>query len=154
VAEIVTLVQRPDLIPTAARWIWQEWERHKGRRIEGAIEWLAQYRAAIGPDQGFVLLDGGVAAGTASFVHDDLDARPELTPWLASVYVDPAFRGRGYAVRLVRFVEAECRRAGIATLWLHTAHAAGLYAKLGWQALEEIDNHGERVTLMRRDFEV
>jgi GNAT superfamily N-acetyltransferase len=59
-----------------------------------------------GPEQTFVLFDQDRPVGTASLAHDDLAARRDLTPWLAGVLVEPAFRGRGYATALVRRVEA------------------------------------------------
>jgi GNAT superfamily N-acetyltransferase len=68
------------------------------------------------------------------------------------VFVAPEFRGRGYAKRVVAAAEAACAAAGIATLWLHTEHARGMYEKLGWVAVGPQDDWGHAVTLMRRDF--
>jgi N-acetylglutamate synthase-like GNAT family acetyltransferase len=89
---------------------------------------------------------------TASLVHADLDARPDLSPWLASLFVDPPFRGRGHSIRLVRVVEAAARAAGIGTLWLYTAHAEGLYRRLGWLAVGRSVEGKAAVTVMRRDL--
>jgi GNAT superfamily N-acetyltransferase len=107
-----------------------------------------------GPEESFVLLDGDTPAGTASLAHDDLDSRPDLTPWLAGVYVPPAFRGRGHAAALVRHVEAAARAAGVGTLWLYTWTAAPLYARLGWvqTGLEHEIKRNHQVVLMRRDL--
>ena len=58
-----------------------------------------------GPEETFVLLDQGRPVGTASLAHTDLAARPDLTPWLAEVLVEPGSRGRGDATALVRRVE-------------------------------------------------
>jgi len=55
-----------------------------------------------GPEQCFVLLVDEVPVATASFVHPDLPSRPNLTPWLAGVYVQPEFRCRGFASHSVR----------------------------------------------------
>lgn len=149
---VTTVLARPDLIPTVARWLWDEWARHKGRSLDRVVERLRSRTATVGPEQTWVVLDGDTAVATASLVHDDLDDRPELTPWLASVYVDPPHRGRGHAARLVRVVEDATRAGGVRTLWLHSEHAAGLYAKLGWIAVGAEVDHGHPVTLMRRDL--
>jgi hypothetical protein len=45
----------------------------------------------------FILLADGEPVGTASLAAHDLDERPDLTPWLAGVFVDPHTRGQGYA---------------------------------------------------------
>lgn len=151
---IVTLAQRPDLIPPVAAWLWDEWGRHKGRTVAMVEARLAARQATTGPEQTFVRLHGGVPVATASLVHDDLDPRPDLTPWLASVYVDPPHRGKGHAVPVILAVEAAARTAGIATLWLHTEHAAGLYKRLGWVPVGNEVDHGHPVMLMRRDLTV
>jgi GNAT superfamily N-acetyltransferase len=79
--------------------------------------------------QGVVLLEDGAPAGTASLDHADLDTRPDLTPWLANVFVAPEFRGRGHARRLVRYIEAASRTGGgTEVLYLHTEDAMALYA--------------------------
>lgn len=114
---IVGLAERPALVPVVGIWLWEEWAKRKGRTLEQVIARLASYRATTGPEQTFVLLEGATPVATASLVHHDLDPRPELTPWLAGVYVDPPFRGRGHAARLVRAVEerrrpVECAGSG------------------------------------------
>jgi GNAT superfamily N-acetyltransferase len=92
-----------------------------------------------------------VPIGTASLVHEDLESRQDLTPWLASVYVDPPFRGQGHARSLVRAIEATARARGVGRFWLYTQDAAGLYAKLGWIAAGTEQSGGHPVTLMYRD---
>jgi hypothetical protein len=67
----------------------------------------------------FILLADGESVGTASLAAHDLDERPDLTPWLAGVFVDPHTRGRGYAANLIAAIEHEAQAASIATLWLY-----------------------------------
>jgi GNAT superfamily N-acetyltransferase len=148
--EIVTTAARPELIPVVSPWLWREWGIRRGRTLEQVAASMARRVALQGPEQTFVLLDGGVPAATASLVHHDLDPRPDLTPWLASVFVHPEFRGRGHAPLMVRAVEASARAAGIATLYLDTNTAAPLYARLGWAVFGESVDLGEAVTLMQR----
>ncbi len=150
--QIVTTASRPDVIPAASAWLWEEWARHKGRTAAQVEARMASRKATAGPEQTFVVLEDGIPVATASLVHHDLDPRPELTPWLASVYVDPPFRGRGHAERLVRAVEDAARAGGVRRLWLHSEHAVGLYAKLGWIADGPEVDHGHPVTLMHKDL--
>jgi GNAT superfamily N-acetyltransferase len=152
VIEIVTLVQRPDLIPLTALWGWREWGQPAGRTLEHSIERREHLVAENGFEQAYVLLDGGVPAAMASLVRSDLDERPDLTPWLAGVYVDPPFRGLGHAARVVRRVEQQSLAQGEAVLWLYTATAPGLYRKLGWRDREAITLPRESILLMRRDL--
>ena len=96
----------------------------------------------------FVALDDADAiVGTASLTFDDLVGDPR-NPWLASVFVPPEQRGKGIASALVRTVENVARRFGYASLYLFTASADPLYARLGWRALEQRDYRGERIQVM------
>jgi GNAT superfamily N-acetyltransferase len=69
------------------------------------------------------VLDREKPVATASFVAADLASRPDLTPWLASVFVDLPYRGRGHAALLVRRVEDAARAAKTETLWRYTPDA-------------------------------
>jgi len=148
--ELVTISQQPSLIPQVARWLWAEWARHKGRTLDMVSGRLEARAAAGGTEQTFVMLDGKVPVATASLVAADLASRPDLTPWLASVFVDRPHRGRGYAARLVRRVEEAALAIGTETLWLYTPDAQGLYAKLGWEIAGSEVDYDKLVTLMWR----
>jgi GNAT superfamily N-acetyltransferase len=66
-----------------------------------------------------VLYDNGQVAGSVSLIYGDCEARRDLDPWLASLYIFPEFRGRGHAHRLV---EAAIRHAaGAAQEELHVS---------------------------------
>jgi GNAT superfamily N-acetyltransferase len=147
---VVTLAERPDLAAVVAA--WQTLAFPDEEPEAAALTRISAQVAAVGPDQVFVLVEGEEPVGTASLVRQDLPARPDLTPWLASVYVAPVYRGRGHAATLVAVVEAAARKAAIGTLWLFTESATRLYARLGWvEAGREVDA-GKHVTLMRRDL--
>ncbi len=151
--EIVRIADRPDLVPTVADWLWHEWWRDDGYTLEQTRDAVAGSVSSSGPPQSFVLIIDGKPVGTASLVAHDLDERPELTPWLAGVFITPEARGLGHAIHLIRAVEAACRDAGIGTVWLFTADAERVYARAGWHSIEAIERHGRRpVTLMRRDL--
>jgi GNAT superfamily N-acetyltransferase len=147
---IVSTRERPDLIKVAAAWHWAQWGRKHGHTLAGAEGWLGGHTARVGPPQCFVLLEEGSPAAMATFEHHDLDARMDLSPWLANLVVAPEFRGRGHAIRLVRHTEAACRTAGIPELYLNTEGAAPLYARLGWEEIGSETHKGHPVIVMRR----
>jgi len=100
----------------------------------------------------FILLADGEPVGTASLVAHDLDERPDLTPWLAGVFVEPHVRGRGYAGLLIAAVEQEACRASIPTLWLYSTMAERIYARAGWRTFGTVQHNGKPFALMRRDL--
>jgi GNAT superfamily N-acetyltransferase/predicted DNA-binding protein (MmcQ/YjbR family) len=111
-------------------------------------------RRSAGRDQlpiALVAHDGDELWGTASLTAADLEERPDLTPWLAGVYVVPSHRGRGLGGVLVRAVEDLARDRGFTRLHLITAGQESFYAALGWRTLEQRTHLGEAVTVMMRD---
>jgi len=149
---IVSTIDRPDLVEVSVRWRWEEWSRGK-EPFEDALSRAQQATAArLQMPQTFVLLDGVEPVGTASLTAQDLEERPDLTPWLAGVFVAPHARGRGHAAKLVAAVEAEASRQSIATLWLYTRTAERIYARIGWQTVETILHNSNPYALMRREL--
>ena len=133
---IVSTAERADLVPLVARWLWDEFWRRDGYSLDGTRAAVEESVTAPTMPRTFILLADGEPLGTASLAAEDLDARPDLTPWLAGVYVEPHARGRGYATHLIAKVEEECRAASISTLWLYTRTAESLYARVGWRTVE------------------
>lgn len=152
IVTITTTRQRPDLIDTVAAWVWSAFRRESGHDLASLRARTAACQAETGPEQCFVLLADGEPAGTVGLIHHDLDERPELTPWLAAMYVRPEARGRGYARQLIRALEHECMKAGIDRVWLYTHKAERLYASLGWRSVETIAKNGANPVLMCRDL--
>ena len=91
---VTTIASRPDLLPTVAEWIWREWWHDRGCTLEQTAAAFTS-DATLGPQQTFILLDAGQPIGTASLVRQDLEERPDLTPWLAAVIVIPEARRPG-----------------------------------------------------------
>jgi GNAT superfamily N-acetyltransferase len=150
---IVTTAERPDLVPTVAGWLWHEWWQRDGYTLAQTRDAVAAAVSQSGPPQCFVLLIDDKPIGTASLTFTDLSERPDLTPWLAGVFVAPEARGRGHVIPLIRAVESACRSAAICTLWLYTNGSERIYARAGWRSSEIIDRLDKcPVTLMRRDL--
>ncbi|MFE5189065.1 GNAT family N-acetyltransferase [Streptomyces sp. NPDC056628] len=59
--------------------------------------------------------------------------------WLCDVYVDPSVRGKGIGTALVGAVREHLRPYGVRRILLATHDAHGVYAKLGFAALERPD---------------
>lgn len=83
-----------------------------------------------------VAVHEGEPVGSAALVECDMDDRREWTPWLASVYIDEAWRNKGLATKLIGAIEQLARKAGFEKIWLYTEDAQNLYRKLGWETVE------------------
>ena len=150
---ITTLAKRPDLLPVVAHWLWQEWWNKRGTSLEDTQAIYADCRAEVGAPQTLVLLANGDPIGTATLARQDLDARPDLTPWLAGVFVIRERRGKGYVHHLLAAFNEACRAAAIERAWLYTNTAERVYLRAGWQVAEVIQRPAKLpVTLMYQDY--
>jgi hypothetical protein len=59
-------------------------------------------KSGLGPKAVVIATSAASRPGTSSFIIADLKERPDLTPWLASVFVIPAARRRGHVIQLIK----------------------------------------------------
>ncbi len=136
-----------------AGWTFESWGHlHPGLTLEEAIQRLKAECGQGGVPSIFVAIQGETPVGTASLIADDMSIRREFTPWLASVFVVPEWRGQGIASALVRRIEVEAAESGIERFYLYTPDQQALYRRLGWQDEESLEYRGENVTVMSRQL--
>ncbi|MCE9663336.1 GNAT family N-acetyltransferase [Halomonas sp. M5N1S17] len=141
-------------VATVASWTYAEWGHlHPGSNPESYREAFRRECGDGGVPSVFVAMQGDRPVGTAALMAEDMDSRRELTPWLASVFVLPEWRGWGIAARLIRRVEEEAAACGVGQFYLYTPDQQGLYRRLGWCEHEELSYRGENVTIMLRRLE-
>ncbi len=134
---IELLEHAPEALPTVAAWIHTEFP-HEFVGVPLA-DWTQDLWDAQGRNiTTFVAILDGLVMGTASLDANDLPVRPNLTPWLASVFVDVDHRSKGIASQLVARVEREARDRGVTRLHLHTTDRESFYAQRGWMVLERL----------------
>ncbi|MGL9751624.1 MAG: GNAT family N-acetyltransferase [Symbiopectobacterium sp.] len=93
------------------------------------------------------------AVATASIIRYELDDCPEREYWLGEVVTAPSQCGKGLATALINGCVALCQQQGIEMLYLYTPDKQALYARMGWQPLEQRQVAGEIVTVMCLSFE-
>jgi N-acetylglutamate synthase-like GNAT family acetyltransferase len=149
--EISFLADHPQYIPELAPWLHAEWGWFTpGSTLDDRLKKLREHLNRDELPFAVVAHANGVLLGTAALRAHDMDTHAELTPWLASVYVEPSARGRGIGAMLVVRVEAEARRLGFRVIHLVTFDKASYYAKRGWEELERTTYRDEPVVLMRK----
>lgn len=149
---IAPLADHPTQLPLVAEWNFRFWGPVTGRSQSGYVTRLTGYLSRDRLPIALIALVDGRPAGTACINLDDMSVRPELGPWLANLYVDPDFRGRGVGGALVRAAEDAARRAGHARLYLYTPDQERLYAGLGWSVTARCRYDGEEVVVMVRNL--
>jgi N-acetylglutamate synthase-like GNAT family acetyltransferase len=93
-----------------------------------------------------------VLSGSAAIVENDMDNWPDLSPWLASVFVIPDYRNQGIGSALVRHVMQQAQQSNIDKLYLYTPDREAFYQKLGWRRINTENYHGHEVSIMEADL--
>jgi predicted N-acetyltransferase YhbS len=150
--ELHYLADRPQHIPTLAAWHFAQWgELNPANDVAARSARFQTHLQKQAIPTTFVACEGDLLLGSASLVVSDLDIRPELTPWLASVFVAPAARNQGIGQLVVQRVMAEARDLGVPQLYLFTLDRELFYARLGWQLRERAIWRGREIAVMHHN---
>lgn len=82
-------------------------------------------------------------AGFTSFVEKDILKEGDYTPFIATVYVNPDFRGRFLAKSLVAQAEHALIKAGYKTVFLVTS-LENFYEKMGYHLIKPVQDIFDR----------
>lgn len=146
---IYDLKDVPEHLNTLARWHHDEWQDfNPGQTLADRITKMTSYLDNNFIPTTYVGLANNKPVGSAAIIASDMETHKELSPWLASVFVAPEHRRKGYASQLINHLINRTREQGIDKLYLFTPDQAALYAGLGWEFLQEENYKGEQVVLM------
>lgn len=126
--EIINLSRRPDLADSAARWFHDKW----GIAEEAYRESIRESLKSAAVPQWYVIADGEKLIAGAGVIENDFHDRPELSPNVCGVYVEPEYRKKGIAGRLLGCICADMADRGVKTLYLLTDHTS-FYERYGWK---------------------
>jgi predicted N-acetyltransferase YhbS len=108
-----------------------------------ALEELRTHRARVAVPTTMLALEeigdrSPALIGSVSLLKNDDDRIRDYSPWLASLIVLPAYRGKGYGIALVERCVQEAHVLGIERLYLYTAGQQAFYARLGWRVVASV----------------
>jgi N-acetylglutamate synthase-like GNAT family acetyltransferase len=149
--EISDLRHRPEFFDRVADRIWQAWWRPSGVPPDYIRGRLRENIDATDIPFALVAHDRDEFLGTASVIASDLAERPQLTPWVAAVWVEEHGRRRGIGAALVARAAADCFALGVGRAYLCARpERAGFYQRLGWLEIER-DVGPQRLRVLIRD---
>jgi N-acetylglutamate synthase-like GNAT family acetyltransferase len=148
---ISDLRQRPAFFDTVAERIWQAWWKDGGHPLDYISSRLCENMKDTPIPFALVAHDGETFLGTASVIAADLDERPQLTPWVAAVWVEPQARQRGVGGALVDRAAIDCFALGFSRTYLCARpQRSAFYEGLGWTLIErDVGQH--RLSVFFRD---
>jgi GNAT superfamily N-acetyltransferase len=135
---ISDLRQRPEFFDAVAERIWQAWWKVEGHPLAYIATRLKENLDAAPIPFALVAHREAEFLGTASVIKSDLAERPQYTPWVAAVWVDPAFRGSGVGAALVERAAQGCFALGIGRAYLCARpERCSFYTGQGWVTIEQ-----------------
>jgi N-acetylglutamate synthase-like GNAT family acetyltransferase len=148
---ISDLRQHPEFFHTVAERIWQAWWKADGHPLGYISSRLRENLNATSIPFALVAHDGEAFLGTASVISSDLAERPQFTPWVAAVWVDPQARQVGVGAALVDRAAQDCFALGVGRVFLCARPPrTPYYERLGWTSIErEVGQH--RMSVLIRD---
>jgi GNAT superfamily N-acetyltransferase len=148
---ISDLRERPDFTDAVADRIWQAWWAPKGVPLSYIRDRLNDNLNADATPFALVAHEGPTFLGTSSVIPSDLEDLPEYTPWVAAVWVDPAYRAQQIGRSLVARAVADAFALGTPRIYLCAPPLRrNFYLRQGWRPIRE--NVGERgVTVFIRE---
>ena len=125
---------REELIHFVAGWSWEEVREHTLLILRRWTfsDWEAVF-AARADDR---------IVGMATFLRRDYYPLPEVYPWISTLFVAEAYRGRGICGQLIDRANAYARACGFERTYIPTEFT-GLYERYGYRFLREIVNYAK-----------
>lgn len=144
--QISDLRQRPEFFDTVADRVWRAWWRPRGVPLERISDGLAH--AVKGDRIPFAIIahDGDEFLGSTLAIASDLNERPQYSPWVAAVWVEPQHRLKQVGRSLVGHAAKTLFARGFARIYLcSSVSRRDFYTRQGWVPIEE-----KRSARMRR----
>ncbi len=136
--EISNLNLFPEFKSVAADRVWNAWWRPHGHLFQVVMDFFDELPETRGLPFCLVAHDDDKYVGSVLGLVTDLDERPELSPWVGALWVEPEFRRQGVAAALVRAALAEILSLGNEVAFLcATAEKREMYQNQGWRLIEK-----------------
>lgn len=130
-------------------WMYNWWGKRDGLSYDGVKCFMKHSLLKDRLPQTYGLFFNNTIIGMFQLTYEDLNVRPDIYPWLANVYIDEQYRGKGYSKILLKSIkDIASKTTDFSTLFLYTRHV-GLYEKFGWEFVSEIDTYMEESRIER-----
>lgn len=138
------------LIERVAGWYFKEW----GIPKETTIGRLSTHPNEVVFAQ-LVLKEGNRVIATGGLYHHVslsiiFPEYKALSPWIALLYTDKDYRGKGYGTLLLESLEAYAAAEGITQVFLFTSTAEKLYQRNGYKQVERLKYKGRDTVVMEK----
>jgi GNAT superfamily N-acetyltransferase len=135
--QISDLRLEPRFFDTVADRIWQAWWKPNGYPLEHIAKGLSEMMQGERIPFAIVAHEGGEFLGSALGIASDLEARPQYSPWVAAVWVEPQHRLKQIGRTLVGHAARTLFERGFARIYLCSSpKRLNFYTRQGWLPIE------------------
>jgi len=122
-------------------WMYNWWGKKDGLTFEEVKCFMEHSLQEDRLPQTYGIFVENKIAGIYQFAYEDLSIRPDIYPWLANVYIEEKYRGRGLGRKMIETVKKNAKdKLSFSEIYLYTKHK-GLYEKFGWEYVSEFDTY-------------
>ncbi len=126
---VISIRSKPDYKDKAIRYLQASWPEVSPVIYEDCIRNSILAEQFL--PQWYLLEKEDIIIGCAGLITNDFISRMDLYPWLCALFIDPAYRGQGYAASLIEQAKNDTRQAGYTYLNLCT-DTKGYYERHGF----------------------
>lgn len=132
------------------KWYFDEWGKFvEDKTLEIEIEKVRLCIEENGLPLMLIAHENENLLGVAQLRTNEMKLYPSYEYWLGGVYVAKKVRGKGIASIIIKEVIAKAKELNVEKIYLQTEKLeGGLYAKLGWSAIEQVTYEGAEVLVM------
>lgn len=154
--ELEFLADNEKAIPIVAKWYYEEWGYlTEGNTLDKVKEKLSSYLNTDRIPLIILAVEKGEILGVAQLKYREMDIYPEKEHWLGGVYVSKYHRGNRIAEQIIHRVISVAKKLEVHKLYLQTEDlSGGLYCRLGWQPIEQVNYRGLDVLVMENQIGV
>lgn len=131
------MIEYASEVETIAGWFYEEWRSLYSTETQASVQRRIESWCTHGKvPTALIAVSEGHVIGTVALKEHEL-RQCAYSPWLAGLFVVPAFRRQGVGELLVRAAESEAEMLGVEELYLYTPESQSYYERLGWSVIEQ-----------------
>jgi GNAT superfamily N-acetyltransferase len=152
--EIKSLADGPGLAASIAKLQFELWGPLTGfQSMPEYARFLDASTHTAGLPTVLVAKRAEIFLGSVNLLANEMTIRPELSPWLAQLFVVDAERGSGVGSALIRSVIDHAKNLGFRRIYLYTSGTLpNYYVSRAWRRIEEVEYLGKTRTIMAFDL--
>ena len=154
--ELEYLANNKKAIPILANWYFEEWGHlEKGNTLDKVTEKLHSYLNTDKVPLIILAIEEKEILGAAQLKYREMDIYPDKEHWLGGVYVSKKHRGNKIAEQVIHKVVSIATKLMVYKIYLQTEDlSGGMYCRLGWQPIEQVNYRGLDVLVMEKQIGV